>query len=280
MKSIELRSPGARPAAGPDVVRSAREAAGWTQEALADLLGVLPVEIAAWESGSIALSPYEAELIRWRIQDAEYEKRLPKLEGAPCEWLARHRERFDQFRERGPQRAGWVERTIAAHQRDCPVCGRAQALLRELPPRPEPPVPPGLDHRLAHTVRQLPAWLRVPVVAVLAGSFVGLSTIAISAVTSVSTGSPFNPQRALWWGAGIAWLLFTYRLLRPLADRRPFLAGQIHAATLLVPAGLIVHEPADIALDNPFLWVMMCIFIGLIGLVLGAFYDPHHEVLD
>ncbi|HEU0302709.1 MAG TPA: helix-turn-helix transcriptional regulator [Longimicrobium sp.] len=275
LKSIALRPRTAARTADPASIRSAREAAGWTQDELADLLGVLPVEITAWEAGSIALSPYEGELIRWKIANALYEERLPRHPPEECAWLSGRRPQLDRLKERRPWRAGWVARTIAAHQRECPVCQRAQALAGGLPPRPLPPVAPGL----LSWVSRLPTGLRVPVKAAGIGVAVGIS-VALMSVPDWLGGAPFDPDTPLLWGAVVASLAFTYRLLRPLGDRKPLLAGQLQAAVLVVPAMLIVHDPQDLALDRPLLWLFVAMFSGLIGALLGAVYDPRTDAID
>jgi transcriptional regulator with XRE-family HTH domain len=261
--------------ADPAAIRTAREAAGLTQEQLADLNGVLPVEVAAWESGAISLSPHEGEMIRWAIENAAYEKQLAQSDVLPCAWLAERRAHFDAMEKRGPRRTAWVARTIDAHRAGCGACMQAE---RDLPAAPLPPRTPGLTGWIEHAISRLPPSLRLPARAAVTGLefgsplFVGMTLV--DWLRDPSAGLQLSPSMFLWMTVGTAWLVLTHGLLRPLADRTPRLAGQLWSAALIFPAAFaFAQTDPDLLLRDPWLWGFAAIFSGLIGVVLGRVLD-------
>jgi transcriptional regulator with XRE-family HTH domain len=58
-----------------DEIRAARKREGWTQQALADHLGVRLVTVARWECGTHTIQPWHA----WAIREL--------AEGRPVPWL-------------------------------------------------------------------------------------------------------------------------------------------------------------------------------------------------
>lgn len=245
--------------ADPHGIARAREAAGWSREELADVLGVLPVEVAVWETDALALPPYEREHFRWRIQDAHYERQLAERSG--CDWLRQHRLRLDEFTRRDERTAGWAARRIATHRAECEPC---RAAIRELGPAPVEPVPPGRVGWMA----RLPPRLQLPANAVVSGlaAVVGCGLFDVLSPEAIWPW-PF-PQGPLWAGLLTAWLVVSHRLLRPLGDRDPYMAGQLQAALVIVPAILMLDG------TEPLLWALGAVFGVLIGALMGAQYDP------
>jgi DNA-binding XRE family transcriptional regulator len=267
--------------ADPDAIRRAREAAGLTQEQLAELNGVLPLEVAAWESGAVFVSRYQGELIHWTMENAAHEQRVAAQDLPACPWMAQREAEFDFLRKRSPGRAGWVARAIAAHQADCGACTR---LVRELPAAPELPRMPGLLNAIDHGISRLPRWLQLPARAVRGGLFGGAAFCASAVLGTWFGGAePIQLSAAvfLWTTLGAGWLTLTHGLLRPLADRSPYLAGQLWSAALMLPAAFAFGMKDDrYWLYSPGLWVMAAIFSGLIGLVLGDALDPDGHFLQ
>lgn len=272
-------------AAAPEAIRAAREAAGWTQEQLADAMGVLPVEVAAWEAGTVRISPYRAEVVRWCIQNAEYARGLAERDEA-CAWLMERRARAEALSQAGPGQAGWVERTLAAHRRDCPVCREAHALAGE-PMAPELPRAPGVRAWLLHAGSGLPPTLRLPFQSLKLGLFAGGTLFFWAALArgfdSLFGGPGFMADVFGWQSSlegflsitlATAWLAFLYGALRPLGDRDPRLAGQVYAASVTVPGVLAWGMFGTASLADPALWLVTAIFSALLGMVIGSFYDP------
>ena len=269
----------------PAEITRAREAAGMTQEQLAEEIGVLPAEIAAWESGAIAASMNEGVWIRWRIELAEHQARLAEVAAPRCIWMLSQEKRFAQLEQQSVRRAAWVARTTAAHQRGCPVCREAQALTRHLPP---PEVPrsgrsPAWLASLWRRVAKLPAWLRIPVKSAAAGLAAGSAWLMINTLSRwiENPGAGLDPSPAVfgWTTLGVGWLMLTHRLLRPLGDRMPYLAGQTWS-TVLVSSGMITWAwTRGASLGDAGLWLSAAFAIVLVGLVLGAWYDPEFEGL-
>jgi hypothetical protein len=67
--------------------------------------------------------------------------------------------------------------------------------------------------------------------------------------------------------------VLSLRRLRPLGDRRPYVAGEIGAATLVIP-GMLAWYSAIGARPDIGMWVIACAAIGVGGMVIGTMYDP------
>jgi DNA-binding XRE family transcriptional regulator len=269
--------------ADPAEIIRAREAAGLTQEQLADEMGVLPAEVAAWEAGAIAASIEQGGLIRRAVGLAEHRKRLAEVAAPRCSWMLGQEKRFARLEQRSPRTAAWVARTTAAHQRGCPVCREAQALTRHLPAPEVPrtaPSPAWLDV-LSRRVAKLPAWLRIPVKSAAAGLAAGSAWFVSDTLTrwleNPRAGLDPSPAVFVWTTLVVAWMVLTRRVLRPLGDRRPYLAGQTLAAVLVSSGVFAWAQVRDIPEGSVGLWIMAAIISGLLGLVLGAWYDPEPE---
>lgn len=283
LKTITRSAQGARRTADPDEIRRARETAGLTQEQLADVLHVLPVEIGAWESGAISLSRHEGDMVVWRIQMAEYTRRAPQ-ETPPCDWTFKHWFRFRRLLECGGTGAEWVRRAMVRHQRHCAPCRAAQALADAVPDPPEMPAHPGIlgavDRHWARLSR-LPAWVRVPVkaaeTALVAGPLAALFASVFGWLYPAAGIHP-SPRWLLFTTAGIAWLVLSYRLLRPLGDRMPYLAGHLCSAAVVVPAVLASVWTGIASLGDPRFWIFTVPLGVTLGVAFGSMYDPDTEL--
>lgn len=251
-------------------VRAAREAAGWTHEQVADAMGVLPVEVSAWESGALPLGAYEAAVMRWRIDVARYEDGLR----ADCDWARANQARQERLRRGTPLLAVRAERERAEHARTCPECLRVEALRRELPAPPDPPGEPGFMgglRALRRRIARLPAWLRLPA-QVAEGAIVVAAAYPAYLLMKWLEGSdpgPASLRGMMLVAGGLAWFQHLRQLLDPLAERRPWLAGQLLAAGVAFPAaaalGLMGY--GDLASFGPWFAAGLISVVG--GGVLG-----------
>lgn len=230
-------------AASPEAIRAAREAFGWTQEQVADEMGVLPVEVAAWESGAITVAPYDAAMMRWRMELAVYEAALPRSE---CYWMRANGERLARMQGVGAHSARRAERERAAHVRECTECLRVQAALRDAAPPPERPLQPGLRGWLDACIRRverLPAWLRFSLgaaAALLLGGVMYLFVKVLLLLNDPSDGFDGSLLGFMLVSAGFAWFVYLSDRLAPLSDRRPYLAWQLIAAGVVLPGNVVL----------------------------------------
>lgn len=261
-----------REPASPEAIRAAREAFGWTQEQVADEMGVLPAEVAAWESGAIAVAPFDAAMMRWRMELAVYEAALPRSE---CYWMRANEERLARMEEVGLHSARRAARERAAHVRECTECMRVQAALRDAAPRPERPLQPGLDRWLDAYIRRverLPAWLRLflrAAAVLLLGGVMYLGVKLLLLLDDPSDGLDASLQEFMLVSAGFAWFVYLSDRLASLSDRRPYLAWQLIAAGVVIPGnvvlGLLGHtNPGDAGS-----WVLPLIISVAAGWVCG-----------
>jgi transcriptional regulator with XRE-family HTH domain len=258
--------------APPDAVREAREALGWTQERLAEEVGVLPAEVAAWESGAIALTPYRAAEVRWRMDRAAYEAALPR---SGCYWTRANAERLERMKAAAPRLAVRADREREAHARECAECLRVKALLRDAPPPPEPPLRPGpagwMDawHR---TVDHLPAGLRMPARLAEALFRLGVYYVGLQLVFDLVGADGFDlsfRDLVLLVGA-FFWFMAVGQWLEPLEDRNPYLSSTLQAAAVAVPANLVLGLLGTTDLASPATWIVAAIIVILAGGFLGA----------
>ena len=138
----------------------------------------------------------------------------------------------------------------------------------------DPPVATGVHGHLVDPEVHAPVWLRVLARAAVIGVAAGF-TFAVAASLPVAFGilpGDAVPKVAPWVALGAGWAALTYRLLRSLGGRRPFLTGQLHAALLVVP-GMSALIRWDYAAVEPWaFWGTAAMFTGLIGLLLGKAY--------
>lgn len=260
-------------AVSPDEIRAAREAAGWTQEQAADAVGVLPVEVAAWESGAIALDRHGADRVLWQMERARYEAALPR---SACEWTRANVARLERLSAAGPACTLHAIREEAAHTRECAECLRVQMLLRELPPPPEPPPGPGFRGWMIATRRRidgLPAWLRLPLKLGEGALWTGAAYLGLVLLNWIEGDEP--PSLALTAAiiTGIMWFAWLRRLLVPLAERRPYLAGQVLGASLVLPATVVGGAMGAWDLSGAGPWI----FAGLLSVFGGGAYSHWTE---
>lgn len=259
--------------AEPGAMRAAREAFGWSQERLAEEMGVLPAEITAWESGAIALDPHRAEVMRWRMEHAEYLARLPRSE---CYWTRANEDRLERMKQVGARSRLRAAVEIEAHARECTECMRVQALLTEVPPRPEEPVPPGFfgwrevaRRRTAAT----PAWLRGPLrlaADLLSSALLYVGVMGVFFALDPDDGLDLSAETFALLFAGVRWLTFIMRRLERLALRHPYAAGLATAAALAIPANLALAVFGHTDLSSESTWTLFAIGAVVGGWLLGV----------
>lgn len=262
--------------ADPGDIVQAREAAAWSRDELADVLGVLPVEIAAWESGAIRLTPYEADVLRWRMASARHEAQPQPALAPGCDWLSTRRPDVERHLGSEGRAGAWAQRLLAAHRRECDACRAMPAV-----PAPEAPVAPGIRGWLQRGRRFVSRWsvLRVPAKTVVASLWAGAAWVVLSQLTTYQAFPDLTPGIILTVMAVTGWSVLSLRLLRPLGDRHPYVAGQIGAATLVVPGMLALCYAMEVRPD-PGMWVLAALAIGVGGLVVGTMYDPDGVLKD
>ncbi len=276
------RQPGGTAAsADPGDVARAREAAAWSPEELADALGVLPLEVAAWESGAIRLTPHhEMDVLRWRIATALHEARLPPL-SSPCEWTSRNRDRLEQSLRAGGRPAARARDARRRHHEQCDVC-RAAGELAAAGPAPVPPIAPGWRgwaHHVGRAVSAWPDWARIPATSAFAGLAAGGVVVAAYLLELLREGSEAEAFRAAGTLALVsltAWSTLVFRLLRPLGARAPVRAGQICAAMIVLPAAFAWSRYQDVAMV-PGMWFIVCVVSALAGSFLAGVYGEEDE---
>ncbi|HEX6373222.1 MAG TPA: hypothetical protein VF006_30135 [Longimicrobium sp.] len=248
---------------------------------MADEMGVLPVEVTAWESGAIAADLRQAALIRWHIEQAEYEARLPR---SHCYWSRANEARLQRMWEQGLVSAARAYDEMEAHARECGECMYVKILRRDMPPPPQPPAEPGFRgwmRSLRARIGRLPVWLRLPLQTADFALHMAAVYMALLLVSRIRGDAPsLSPTGMVVLGAFILWIGRLGKRLLPLAARRPYLAGQLFAAGIALPAILLAGLLGEWNLGSAEGWVgvgVMSLFAGGVAGHWVAKEEPEHE---
>jgi transcriptional regulator with XRE-family HTH domain len=204
-----------------DEVRAARASLGWTLEEAADEMGVLPLEVAAWEAGTIRPTREQAAMLRWRAEVKAVEDRALGAGSITCGWVPSNAERPDRLMPGGrgdPEAVVQDARTrlweYRTHAYQCPECQQLEAWRRQHPF----PSYPGESRWMETTL----VW----VVLVLAPP-------SIAVVFSPDDFPALEPCLALFVCLGI--LSQVVEPTRLMAEERPVAAACLRAAAVVLP---------------------------------------------
>ncbi|HEX6040723.1 helix-turn-helix transcriptional regulator [Longimicrobium sp.] len=265
--------------ADPDEIVRAREAAGWSRDQLADAAGALPVEVAAWESGTIRLRPHEAEVVRWKIAWTLHEQAHRPPSG--CGWMTRHRDRLNLYRQTSASLASRAERAMAEHRKTCDICQTAYD-----PDARSAPLPPpargvrGWFERAARVVERLPTWLRVPVKLASALTFAagtGALWHLLELLANPSKSWSYPGPGARWGMLFGCWSALVVRLFRPLGRRYPRLMGQVCAAAIVLPTAFIWSDFGQEFAVAPWMWLFVMALGTVPGILISGYYTIEGE---
>lgn len=164
--TLPISTAAVRPSRGapPAAIRELREACGWTPEQMAQALGVMPVEVAAWEAGTVEPPGGTLRWMRWHARNAELDRSLRDAGAAPCAWIVENRERLALKAGSSSYDAWFVRRELRAHRTGCAECRQVQALTGHPPVVPDLPSPPGLGAlraRMDFAIEPPPWWQRL-----------------------------------------------------------------------------------------------------------------------
>lgn len=76
------------PVMQPEEVRALRDELGWTQEQLADAVGVGPLEVSAWETGAVPVRLDDAVQLQAAASRERCERAWDAAGARPCAWGA------------------------------------------------------------------------------------------------------------------------------------------------------------------------------------------------
>jgi DNA-binding XRE family transcriptional regulator len=264
-----------RPIAGPDEIRAAREANGWSVEQMADAMWVSPLEVVAWEAGSFAPSRQESGWIRWHARMAERDRAYGPGGIQPCAWTASQPARHDH-RGAHPSDLDW--KYLAVHASRCDACRRAAELDAALPPIPSPFEDPAT--LLWRRIDALP-WtytlaVHSGVAAAIAGALVVL-TDAFVWLQDPAEGFSLSATPFLVLMAGAEAFLLLDRPLRDAASRHPHLVGYLRTAAVLCTmlTAWLALEGAELFADA-WVWIVTGIVTLLLGWAVGEMQEDRN----
>jgi transcriptional regulator with XRE-family HTH domain len=263
------RLPGA-PVAQAEV-RSVRDSAGLTREQMADALGVMPLEVEAWESGAVAIP----------ANRLERDRRLAEAAAPRCDWMEAHRPRLIALRLAGGVEKAGAEREERIHRRDCSACLRAAAMLRE-DPALEPPRLPGFQggyEAWERWLRRRPWAVRLPLkfaerALSLAGLLTGIGLALVFMGVEKDVFAPMGWFLPLLVGA--AGLTLVEPALERMWDDHPVPTWVALCVAFGLPVALVAALMNGVNLETSLLWgPIVLVVTAFVVLGMNAWEDKH-----
>jgi transcriptional regulator with XRE-family HTH domain len=150
--------------ASAEQVRALREMRGWTAEQLADEVHASPLEVSAWEAGTVRVPSRQALLIRWHTERAAWGDALRTAQNQTCPWVRENApDLYEQlFRKPGGSRYTRDE-LVRAHLAGCERCNDVWNEARRIGGFPAKPDTSGSSWALWwQWVERLPGWAATP----------------------------------------------------------------------------------------------------------------------
>jgi transcriptional regulator with XRE-family HTH domain len=253
----------------PQEVRAAREAHGWTVDQMADLVHALPLEVQAWEAGTITMTREQAANLRLVVEAAAHDRLAAEAGIAECGWISANLERLEEQLSSKDRRFDRAERELRMHVRACPECRRREEWLRHHPPPGDPVL---LPRGVARWWARVAAAGGLPVRIAARALALVLGVGALTALVAVGGEDGFRPSvdvfLALCIGLGALWTVAgpTQRL----ADEHPVVGANVRAAAILLPLLLTAGLRGMVDLATPAVWLAAGGISLLFGMLLGT----------
>lgn len=231
----------------PGQVRAVREERGWTLDEMADAVHASPLEVAAWEAGTLRPPEKQEAWVRWLIAHDAWHARVIDAGLPQCRWVQAHAP--DLHAQDLEQRfLDWHinNASLAHHVESCDACMAVRDFARRTPPNPAPPGDDfdRLSARYERWVSRRPGWMRAPLRLI--------SAIPVLACVALI------PDEGAGWPATVAGLAFggmfaglVHRVARAkmagLSAKYPYTAGVL-ASAFGVGSGLLLWNVYDSAL--------------------------------
>lgn len=258
----------------PEGVLTFRTRRGWTHEQMADEVHATPLEVAAWEAGTVRVPREQARRIRALVQEDHETAAVVAASLGPCRWV--ERKASDLHLRMASWRRVAMSDAEAQHVRDCETCSRVRDVRRDLYVFPDDPGL-GFDDPLRRLTRFLDALPRALLLPLLAfGGFGVLLAVALVLRPVFSLLPEFPDLPELPAGAGLAAMagaiLYSLpdRWLPRRVRRDAFATGLVRAilgtATALEVLALNGLDPS-----SPALLAGFALFALVLGVVTGAY---------
>jgi hypothetical protein len=255
-------------------VRAVREGRGWTTEQMADAVQASPLEVEAWEAGSVQPPPLQAARAWWMLETDRRAAAFTEIGRGPCGWLRKHAPRLYEDRMGGMAWMPWYARSqeVRDHLDACAACRRAWAAIERLGPAPAQPDDSTfhtLQARYSRWVRRVPRRAQKPLH--LLG---GVPQVALAVLAIATMPVPDSGIAARITGAGLGALigLGTYRMASDLLQSAwsrlpPFVRGFVSGAVACVPGVLFWgHFDSAVQPGNPRVWAAAAVVSVAAGL--------------
>jgi transcriptional regulator with XRE-family HTH domain len=261
----------------PAEVRGLRVARGWTVEQLADDVHASPLEVSAWEAGTVQVPAFPAARVRWHLEMDRWNAALAAAlcENPPCDWM---RANLPHLQERAfvdSAGATWAHnREFREHFPGCAYCRARWQAAEAVGNPPREPDADSIERRTQYDawLEFLPRWARRPARALLGFADLALLALLIATIPDADSGLPARiTGLGIGTLAGIGFFRLTRYALSGLADRHPYLAGLCAGAVASVVGSLLWRfYDASVHLSDPRLWMGAAAVATAVGLISGT----------
>lgn len=254
----------------PAALRRFREVRGLTQEELAELVWASPLEVAAWEAGSVRVPREQARRLR-QLDTASRRDAALAAAGLPaCAWADAHVPGLHAMLLDHPDVPDRLSTQVQVHLDACPTCNRVREFGRGLVRvRPGPGLGTDPIESLEYWFDATPRW-------VLYAVLIGGGTALVAGGGLLLDDLPALPAESVWmdgarvvlWG-GVAFGAAA-TVLRRLVRRSPYLAGTLSgaAAVLVGMAVWVLSAPGERWFSGPALLALL-LLAGTVGVLAG-----------
>lgn len=276
--------------ASAEGVRALRERRGWTHEQLADAVHATPLEVAAWEAGTVRVPREQSRHLRELVEEEHVVAAIAAAGLPPCTWAEANAPHLHRALAQGDF-YGELPAHEVAHARQCPDCVRIHHFRRQLHVFPTDPGL-GFDSPLLRLGRSLDALPRSTLLPLLVAGGFGLVLAAFFLLQGLFSVLPDLPDlpavprevQALSWGMvyGYPCFIIASLFVRGLR-RRPYVAGLLRALAG-VAGGLLAAAWIEGGLDlsDPGLLASAALLVLALGVATGAYarWDDDDDMED
>jgi transcriptional regulator with XRE-family HTH domain len=203
--------------ASAEQVRALRQRRGWTLDQMADEVHASPVEVTAWEAGTVRVPAKQALLIHWQTAVAAWAEALDAVQERTCPWVPENAPALYEQMFKYPAARWYAEKEpVRAHLAECAHCKAVWKRAQRIGAFPGKPDTSGsLWSRYWRWVERLPDWASVPFI--WAGLLVPVAGFGLPILTGDRDAGLWGYVQGL--GSGMVFGMAAYLLASVALDR-------------------------------------------------------------
>jgi hypothetical protein len=260
----------------PEALRRFREARGLTHEQVAEIVWASPLEVAAWEAGTVRVPAAQARRLR-HVDAADRRAAVIAAAALPqCAWANANAPDLHAMLLETPDLHDGFSPAARFHADGCPACLRVREFGRGLLRlKPDPGLGTDLWDAFEYWFDTAP---RIVVSTVVLGAgtalFVGLPRLLGSLAVPAGETPWVDGGRAVF--CAVVAFAAVATVLRRLTPRWPHLAGMLSAAAAVLAGMLtwIMAAPGEHWLSGPALLVLL-VLAAVLGVLAGRWNEQN-----